>query len=74
MLRSPDIKKAAMLFELKAANSYKGMITEAQGAIRQINERHYGEELSRDGYSSMICFGIAFYKKNCTVLMEEHRL
>lgn len=74
MLKSPDVEKAALLFELKAAGSYKDMIRAAQSAIRQINERHYGEELSRDGYSSIICFGIAFYKKNCAILKEEHRL
>lgn len=74
MLKSPDIEKAAMLFELKIAASYKGMMAEAQGAIRQINERHYGEELSRDGYSSIVCFGIAFYKKNCAIVKEHHQL
>lgn len=74
MLKSPDIEKAAMLFELKIAASYKGMMVEAQGAIHQINERHYGEELSRDGYSSIVCFGIAFYKKNCAIVKEHHQL
>lgn len=74
MLKSPDIEKAAMLFELKIAASYKGMMAEAQGAIHQINERHYGEELSRDGYSSIVCFGIAFYKKNCAIVKEHHQL
>lgn len=74
MLKSPDIKKAAIIFELKVAGSYKNIMAEAQRAIRQINERHYGEELGCDGYSAIICFGIAFYKKNCAIVKEEHRL
>lgn len=74
MLKSPDIEKAAIIFELKVASSYKNILAEAQRAICQINERHYGEELSRDGYSAIIYFGIAFYKKNCAIAKEEHRL
>lgn len=46
----------------------------AQKAVSQINERRYGEELSRDGYSSLVCFGVAFYKKYCAVITEEHKL
>lgn len=73
LLKSLDVEKAAMLFELKVAGSYKGMTAAAQGAITQINKLHYGEELGRDGYSILVCFGIAFYKKNCVVLREIHK-
>lgn len=73
MLKSPDIEKPAMLFELKIAGFYQGMAAAARDALGQIDEMHYGEELIRDGYTSMICFGIAFYKKNCAVLAETRR-
>lgn len=74
LLKNPDIERPPILFELKVADSYKNMPDAAQKAVSQINERHYGEELSRDGYSSIVCFGVAFYKKYCAVITEEHKL
>ena len=71
MLKSPDIGKPVMIFELKIADSYRAMETAAHLAINQIREKHYGEGLSRDGYSNLLCYGIAFYKKNCCVIMER---
>lgn len=70
MLKSPDIKKPVVIFELKTADSYRGMETAAYSAIKQIKDRHYGEGLSRDGYTSLLSYGIAFYKKNCWVMEE----
>ena len=74
MVKSPDIKKAVMIFELKAADSYSGMETAAQAAIAQIKEKRYGAELGRDGYTSLLCYGIAFYKKNCWIVMERSQI
>lgn len=74
MLRSPDIGKPVMIFELKAAESYRGMETAARAAITQIKEKHYGEGLSRDGYTSLLCYGIAFYKKNCWIVVEKGQI
>lgn len=76
MLKSPDNSKpaAVMIFELKVADTYKGLEKASQDAICQINKQHYGEELGRDGYSSVICYGIAFYKKNCQIVKEVHEL
>lgn len=74
MLKSPDIGRAVLIFELKVSDSYYSMETTAQSAIRQIESKHYGEGLNLDGYSSIHCYGIAFYKKNCFVLVEEYPL
>lgn len=72
LLKSPDIENVPILFELKLADSYKEMESAAERAVRQINERHYGEELGRDGYEELVCFGIAFYKKNCVIRRKVH--
>lgn len=73
LLKSPDIEKAVLVFELKVAGSYQELPMAAGKAIGQIFEKHYGEELIRDGYTSVLCFGIAFYKKNCMVMIREHK-
>lgn len=49
------------------ADSYKNMPEASQKAVPQINER-------RCGYSSIGCFGVAFYKKYCAVTAEEYKL
>lgn len=74
MLKSPDVSQPVMIFELKIADSYREMETAAQSAIAQIETRHYGEGLNRDGYSALLCYGVAFYKKNCFVLKAIQQL
>lgn len=74
MLKSPNIKNPVMIFELKTADSYRGMEEAAHTATMQIKEKHYGEGLSRDGYSTLLCYGIAFYKKNCWVIEESYQI
>lgn len=71
MLKSPDVRNPVLIFELKAADSYGSMETAADSAMKQIKERRYGEGLNRDGYSSLLCYGIAFYKKNCWIVEES---
>lgn len=43
------------------------MEDEAEKALRQIADRHYDQELKRDGYENIIRYGVSFYKKNCLV-------
>ena len=63
-----------MIFELKTADSYYDMEMAAQTAMKQMKEKHYGNELSRDGYSALRYYGIAFYKKNCCIMAEECKI
>lgn len=74
MLKSPDIGKPVIIFELKSAESYHKLEVTALAAVTQIKEKHYGEGLSRDGYTSLLYYGIAFYKKNCWILVESGAL
>lgn len=67
MVKCPDVKNPVMLFELKAAETFRAMPEAAEKAVEQIEARRYGEELERDGYEHVICYGVAFYKKNCVV-------
>ncbi len=68
VMKSLDVKRPAVLMELKAASSYAKMEDRAKEALKQIKDRHYELDLERDGYENIIRYGIAFYKKNCLVL------
>lgn len=72
-LKSLDVEKPAVILELKLAMSYRDMETKSRMAAEQINLKHYEEELVRDGYEKVLCYGIAFYKKNCKInLVVSH--
>ena len=38
-------------------------------ALAQIERKHYDAALEREGMESIRKYGIAFYKKNCKVVM-----
>ena len=73
-IRSLDVEKPVIILELKVADCFMNMEKCAAAALDQISRMHYGEELIMDGYTSLICYGIAFYKKNCKVLKAEKEL
>lgn len=73
-IRSLDVEKPVIILELKVADCFMNMEKCAAATLDQISRMHYGEELIKDGYTSLICYGIAFYKKNCKVLKAEKEL
>ncbi len=46
-----------------------GLETGCKKALRQIEERQYDAALFRDGMEKIRKYGIAFYKKNCKVML-----
>ena len=60
----------AYIFEFKCADSLDDLEDKAREAIAQINEKHYEEELINDSYKIIVKYGVAFYKKDCFVVVE----
>lgn len=73
-LKSLDVEKPAVIFELKTALSYKDMDKKCLQALQQIEMKHYEERFARDGYQKVFCYGIAFYKKNCRIALEKKEI
>ncbi len=67
VVRSLDVTVPAVILELKVSNSFKGMDAAADMAIRQIEEKRYDNWLPAEGYTQVLHFGIAFFKKQCLV-------
>lgn len=40
---------------------------DAEKAVRQIYQKGYKEALLKEGYKTIDCYGIAFYRKDCEV-------
>ena len=70
-LKSLDINKPVVIMELKIASSYGDMKEKSVQAVDQIMTKHYEEDFKRDGYTAVLCYGIAFYKKNCKISLEK---
>ena len=59
----------AIILELKVADTKKDLITESSKALNQIDNNNYDTELINDGYTNILKYGIAFFKKVCMVTM-----
>lgn len=52
------------IFEVKYSKTLKELAKDCERAINQIDDRMYAEEFE-DDYSTVICYGISFFKKRC---------
>lgn len=73
LLKSLDVRKPVVILELKQSASFKEMETKAGEALKQIQDKEYYRELQQEGYEHILCYGIAFFKKNCRVKFERVR-
>lgn len=60
-------KRCAVIIEAKISSSEEKMKKECQDALHQIDEKQYERKIKRNGYKTVICYGIAFYRKECLV-------
>ena len=70
-IRPTSIRKPAVIIEVKMANVAKDLTKKCDEALAQIEEKKYDDELLRDGYTNVIKYGIAFYRKDCEVKLYE---
>ena len=57
------------IFEAKYSRTQDAMPKDCAAALQQIEDRQYAKEFEED-YDSVLCYGIAFYKKRCLVRMK----
>lgn len=64
---TPNRRKRAYILELKVSEKMEYLEKDAKRALKQIEEKKYVSELKENGYSDIVVYGIAFYRKNCEV-------
>ena len=62
-------ERIGIVIELKYASD-KNMESACAKALKQIEDRKYAEGLKRRGMRKIIKYGIAFYEKECMVVMS----
>ena len=72
ILRRPN-DRTAVILELKKSTdgSPAAMEKECRQAVNQIDMRQYDFDLRQEGYTTIRKYGIAFWNKNCEILMTN---
>ena len=68
LIKNPRNARIA-IFEAKYARKLGDLETCCEAALKQIDKRQYAKEFE-DDYDSILCYGIAFYKKRCLVQIK----
>lgn len=72
----PDIvvkdrkNRRAMIIEVKISDSRNAMQRDCKEAVDQISDRKYVQDFL-EGYRTVICYGAAFFKKECVIKKIE---
>lgn len=66
-VRSLDVTQTPVILELKISETFKGLEAACCEALRQIEEKCYNDWLPEEGYTEVLDYGIAFFKKQCRV-------
>ncbi len=71
ILKEKKFMGKAIIIELKVAGSFAEMEDRCLEALRQIEAQDYAAPLLSDGYSPILKYGIALYKKGCIVRTKQ---
>ena len=68
ILKTASIRGAAIILELKVVNEYGKMENGCRKALEQIETQYYTMEPEKEGYQTILKYGICFYRKECMVI------
>ena len=67
ILKYPSVRGKAVILEIKVARTYQELESKCDEALKQIKDQKYEEALRQEGYSDILKYGVAFYRKECMV-------
>ena len=73
VVRSLDIKKAPIIMEIKVSETFKDMGAACDRAIQQIVDMKYDSWVQEDGYTEVLDYGIAFFRKRCKIKLTRRQ-
>lgn len=71
ILKELKFRGKAMILELKVTKDIRKMSELCDEALEQIADESYDQMLEADGYTTILKYGICFFKKGCMVKMQE---
>lgn len=73
MIKNIDDGKAPVIMELKVSESFKALDAACDKAIQQIEEMEYDSWVPEEGYTEVLDYGIAFFRKRCKIKMKRRK-
>ena len=70
-IKSASLRGIAIVIEFKVSKNLDELEEKAKEAIKQIEDKKYDMELKEEGYRNIIKYGIAFYRKECTIEISK---
>ena len=61
----------AFILELKMADNMAHLEPRCREGLEQIERNRYEQDLKTDGYEDITCYAIAFFQKDCEVLVKK---
>jgi len=61
----------AIIFEFKIAKKFNALPAACEEALKQINDNDYAVCWSEEGYTDIMKYGVAFYRKKCAVKLGK---
>lgn len=74
LVTSFDVEQPPVILELKVSESFKQLDASCNEALEQIENRRYYETFADEGYSDVLCYGIAFFRKQCRIRLTRRHL
>lgn len=67
IMREMVFRGRAVILEIKVARAFGEMEKLCDEALQQIEQQNYAANLLEDGCSSVLQYGVCFYKKGCMI-------
>ena len=67
LVKYPSVRGKAVIIEIKVARTYQELEKKCDEALQQIEDQKYEKALRQEGYSDILKYGVAFYRKECMV-------
>lgn len=67
VVKNLDDSKPPIIMEIKVAETFKGLEAACDKAIKQIIDMEYDSWAPEDGYTEVLDYGIAFFRKRCKI-------
>ena len=71
LIYTPSVRGKAIILELKVVKNFQELEAACDQALSQVAEKSYEAELRQEGYSNIMKYGIAFFRKDCLVKLAK---
>lgn len=70
-IKPVSIRQPAVVIEVKVAHTPTDLTSACERALAQMETKKYEDALLREGYTKILKYGVAFYRKDCEIRLHE---